>query len=353
MTLCVGWIDSEAAYLTADSAVTKPPRDLNNEYSTFGEKQPQTAAFTVEESALKIYRHKDSAAAFAGDPSPINDLFFNYINASRFLSPREAFNNAWTSSHDGRDLEALFAFHDGAGPHLVKYDAANIAGAEVTSACIGNLFVGDKEYIRSVLQRMPHKADVTDRLVCGVCISQRLAILANVMETHGIGGVVAGCSVSKEGLRWSPDTLHVILRGQMPDQRSDDLLATILTCTRFDILFVRNNLSAGYNCFATGFGANTGLGRREVVEKILANQESLPSLHTDLEVEYIVFHDVLTQLSTVFDVRTGAHPNLKYWMQQDDGRLNFRFTATGNGFGALRRSSAQGGDIAFVPHNYS
>jgi hypothetical protein len=191
MTLCVGWVDAEAVYLTADSAVTVAPRELNSEYSSFGEKQPANSIGNVEESALKILRHQNTAAAFAGDASPINDLFSNYINASRIWSPREAFKNAWISSHDGRDLEALFAFYDGAGPHLVKYDAANIAGAEVTSACIGNLFVGDKEYIRSVLQRMPHKADVTDRLVCGVCISQRLAILANVMETHGIGGVVA------------------------------------------------------------------------------------------------------------------------------------------------------------------
>jgi hypothetical protein len=353
MTLCVGWVDSEAVYLTADSAVTKPPRDLNNEYSTFGEKQPQTATFTAEESALKIFRHENSAAAFAGDASPIDDLFSNYINGSRLWSPGEAFSNAWTSSYNGGNLEALFAYHDGDRPHLLKFNSANPAGIEVTSACIGRIAAEDREYIRSVLQAMPRNADITDRLVCGVCISQRLAILANVMETHGIGGVVAGCSVSKEGLRWSPDTLHVILRGQMPDQRSNDLLATILTCTRLDILFVRNNLSAGCNCFATGFGANTGLGRREVVEKILANQESLPSLHTDLEVAYIVFHDVLTQLSTVFDVRTGAHPNLKYWVQQDDGRLSFRFTASGNGFGALRRSSAKEGDIAFVPHSYS
>jgi len=352
MTLCVGWVDSEAAYLTADSAVTKSPRDLNNEYSTFGEKQPQTDTFTVEESALKIYRHEDTAAAFSGDASPIDDLFYNYTKGLHLWSPREAFSNAWTSSA-GETLGALFTYRDGDRPHLLKFDPANTAGVEVTSACIGRIAAQDRDYVRSVLQAMPRNSDVTDRLVCGICISQRLAILANLMETHGIGGVVAGCSVSKEGLRWAPDTLHVILRGQNADQRSNDLLTTITTSTRHDVLAVRNNLRDRLNCFATKFGVNIGLERRDVVEKILADQGSLPSPYTGMKVGYIVFHDVLTRLSTVFDVRTG-HPNLDYWVQQDDGGLlSFRYTASGNGSGALRRSSAEEGNIAFVPLSYS
>jgi hypothetical protein len=71
MTLCIGCTDTEAASLTADSAVTVPRRAMSTEYSTFGEKQPQTTFFNVEESALKILRHGETAAAFAGDASPI------------------------------------------------------------------------------------------------------------------------------------------------------------------------------------------------------------------------------------------------------------------------------------------
>jgi hypothetical protein len=251
-------------------------------------------------------------------------------------------------------LEALLAYHDGGGPHLVKYDAANIAGTEVTSACIGNLVAVDKDYIRSVLQEMPRKADVTSHLVCTVCISQRLSIFLNIMETHGIGGCVAGCSVSKEGLRWAPDTMHFILRGKTTDQPSNDVLSTILTCTRLDTLFVRNNLDRGYSGFTCGFGVNIGLGHREVVNNLLANKEILPPLDTDLKVEYIVFHDVLTQLSTIFDVRLGEHPNLEYWLARaPSGQLNVHFTASGNGLGALNRSPTDpGGDIAFVPLKY-
>lgn len=352
MTLCVGFIDSEAVYLTADSAVTVPHRPLNTEYSTFGEKQPQTPVFNVEESALKILRHGETAAAFAGDASPINDLFSNYISASRMWSPQQAFGNAWASSHDGRNLQALLAYHDEGGPHLVRYDATSVAGTEVTSASIGNIAAEDKEYLRSALQTMPLNSDVTDRLACTVCISQRVGILLNILETHGIGGAIAGCSVSKKGLCWAPDTLHVILRGEMADQLSNDVLTTVLTCTRLDTLFVRNNFGPSYSGFTTNFGVNTGRSRREVVDSILSNIALLPPVDTDLKVEYIVFHDVLTHLSTIFDVRAGEHPNLKYWLHRaPSGQLNVHFTASGNGLGALRRPTTSG-DIAFVPLRY-
>jgi hypothetical protein len=128
----------------------------------------------------------------------------------------------------------------------------------------------------------------------------------------------------------------------------------ILTCARLDTFFVRNNLGSGYSGFTNSFGANTGLGRRELIDNILNNKELLPSVDAALKVEYIVFHDVLTQLSTIFDVRAGEHPDLKYWPARDpSGQLNVHFTASGNGLGALKRSpTVQGGDIAFVPLRY-
>ncbi|ODM76726.1 hypothetical protein [Bradyrhizobium elkanii] len=351
MTLCVGFTDSKAVYLTADSAVTGPSRPASTEFSTFGEKQPQTPAFTVEESALKILKHGDTAAAFAGDASPIDDLFSNYINGSHVWSPRQAFDNAWASSQDGRDLHALLAYYDERGPHLVRYDSANTAGIEVTSASIGNIGEDDKEYLRYALQTMPLNSDVTDRLACTVCISQRVSILLNIMETHKIGGAIAGCSVSKKGLRWAPDTMHVILRGGMADQLSNDVLTSIVTCTRLDTLFVRNNFGPQYSGFTTSFGVNTGRDRREVIDNIRSNMSLLPPVDIDLKVEYVVFHDVLTHLSTIFDVRAGEHPNLKYWLTRaPSGQLNIHFTASGNGLGALKRTS---GDIAFVPLKYS
>ncbi|MCA1471082.1 hypothetical protein I6F09_24740 [Bradyrhizobium sp. IC3195] len=211
----------------------------------------------------------------------------------------------------------------------------------------------DKDYIHSVLQYPPNRADVTGRLVCTVCISQRLAIFLNGLETHGIGGVVAGCSISKEGFRWSPDTLHVILRGQNY-QPSNDLLSNITTCTRHDVLVVRNNLNDDrVDCFATGFASNFGLERKEIVQKILADQDNLPSFHTGVKVGYVVFHDVTTQLSTIFDVRSGSHPNLTFSVQEMNGWLNLHFAVSGNGRGALRRSSGPEGNIAFVPLDYS
>jgi len=102
MTLCVGWIDSDAVYLTADSAVTAlgKTRIAGRDYSSFGEKQYQSPQgnVTVEESALKIFRHQNTAAAFAGDASPINGIFANFVESSRFLLPQEAFDAAWMSS---------------------------------------------------------------------------------------------------------------------------------------------------------------------------------------------------------------------------------------------------------------
>jgi hypothetical protein len=353
MTLCIGWTDSDAVYLTADSAVTVGPRALRNDYSSFGEKQPASSIGNVEESALKILRHRNTAATFAGDAPPINGIFANYVQSSRFLSPREAFDVAWMSSHTGGRLEALFAYHDLAGPHLVKYGPLNNVGDEATTACIGSLPAENREYIRSFVQNMPPQASITDRVVGTICITQRLAIFFNLMESHGIGGLVAGCSVSKSGLQWAPDTMHVILRGQLTDQLSNDGLNVVVTCERFDTFFVCNNLTGSYSGFTNRFGINTGLGYKEMVEHMLVNKDQLPPISTDLKVDYIVFHDVTTELSTIFNVRAGGDRVLKYSLAQESAtrRLNVHFTASGNGFATLnRRSFGEGGDIAFVAY---
>ncbi|MBR1250019.1 hypothetical protein JQ609_24225 [Bradyrhizobium sp. AUGA SZCCT0169] len=355
MTLCVGWVDAEAVYLTADSAVTAPgkSRISGGDYSSFGEKQYQSAEGTVEESALKIFRHQDSAATFSGNASPINEIFANFVESSRYLPPRNAFDAAWISSHDPnvQSLEALFGYYDSAGPHLVKYDALNLMGEAITSACIGSILPEDKEQLLAWL-KMPSKAQVTDRLVLTMCMTQRVAIFLNLMASHGIGGCVAGCLIGKDGLQWAPDTLHVILRGELIDQLSNDVLNVVLTYARFDTFFVCNNLEGGLNAFANKFGMNAGLSREEVVQRLVTriNNGSLPSISTELKVHHVVFHDVVTGLSTVFNVK--ACDDLKYyWLTRDDpaGPAMLRFTVSGNGLGALKRaSSGKGGDIAFV-----
>jgi len=91
---------------------------------------------------------------------------------------------------------------------------------------------------------------------------------------------------------------------------------------------------------------NTGLEYEEVVKKILSNKEQLPPISTDLRVDYVVFHDVVTRLSTIFNVRDGAQ-NLKYWLSREPGKPLVQFAATKQGLAALKRPS---GDIAFVDY---
>ena len=98
---------------------------------------------------------------------------------------------------------------------------------------------------------------------------------------------------------------------------------------------------------------NFGQGPKEVVQNILAQKQCLPPISTELKVDYIVFHDVVTELSTIFNVREDDR-NLKYWLTRDHragGQLIVRFTASGVGLNTLqRRSSGEGGDIAFVAY---
>jgi hypothetical protein len=98
--------------------------------------------------------------------------------------------------------------------------------------------------------------------------------------------------------------------------------------------------------------ADSAVTPKEVVQNILAQKQCLPPISTELKVDYIVFHDVVTELSTIFNVRAGDHPNLKYWLTRDDptGQLIVSFTASGNGLAALKRPSSGEGNIAFVPY---
>ena len=197
-------MDSEAVYLAADSAVSRlgNPRILRHDYSSFGEMQYQGSVRTVEESALKILRHQNVAAAFSGDVSGMNDLFTNFIQGSHFMLTREAFDAAWVSSQGGeKKLWALLGYHDQAGPHLFKYDPTTVSGEETRSDCIGYLNEDDKQFLREMLPQTLKQTSVRDRLVSTACRIQRPGMFLNLMESHGIGGHIAGCSIDKDGLR--------------------------------------------------------------------------------------------------------------------------------------------------------
>src|SRR5438552_8488893 len=98
MTICIGYVDSEAVYLTADSAVTSGQR-LSHSFSSFGELQRNEAGITIQEAALKIMRHGNVAAAFAGDAKSAHQIFENFVaGAERMIPPPAAFENAWLSS---------------------------------------------------------------------------------------------------------------------------------------------------------------------------------------------------------------------------------------------------------------
>ena len=352
MTICIGWTDDRAVYLAADSAVTSN-MPLADEYSTFGERHHRQENVSVREGALKIMRHQNSAVAFSGDANRGIEIFENFIMLSGYFPTREAYESAWVNAHDSanpKNNRALLAYCDLNGPHLIRFDASSTKpGEEIRSACIGNVSSSLAFTFGEALTHMPsHITTSMDALINGVCLLQRFFIFENLMPKHAIGGFVAGCLINNDGLMWAADTLHVLTRNGLVDQLSNETLNTIAIFERRDTFFAYNNQVCSYTGFTTSFGANSGLGWAEVISK-LQECELLPSDPCKLPIAYIVFHDLTTGFSTIFNVTEDNNRYLKYRFREDvSRRRDIQFNVYGAGVKILKRSFPQEGVIAFI-----
>jgi hypothetical protein len=357
MTICLGWRDNNAVYLAADSAVTKkshhPIDHRGQAYTTFGELQHYEEKVSVEETSLKILRHGNTAAVFAGDARRAEDVFSVFTALSNSLSVRAAFDAAWTSFHAPANpsvIQALFGYYEEDGPHLLKFQSsAQTQGAEVNFACIGNVDADGIGFFESVTMSIPVDAEGSaNKLVCLVSFLQWLGIHSNLMASHGIGGYVAGCFIDCRGLAWAPDTLHTIMREGFVDQLSNNILSVIVTCARFDAFFVWNNLMSGFHGFTNRFGENLGRTRSDVVENILTHNRNLPRIRTEqFKTDYIVFHD-LRGITTVACVRDDKPRHVRYAIErQNDGSLAIRYYLSEQATALLSRS-VEDGVFAFI-----
>jgi hypothetical protein len=352
MTICIGWTNDRAVYLASDSAVTGN-FPVAAEYSSFGEKHSQLGDLAIQEGALKIMRHQNSAVAFSGDANRGIEIFDNFIKLSGYLPVREAYCSAWINAHDsfnpGRNA-ALLGYYDLNGPHLIQFTSGILEGdVELGAACIGNVNSRGIAYFHEMLTSMPPPitANPMDALIGGVCLLQKLFTSENLMPQHAMGGFVAGCFINSDGLAWTADTLHVINRNGLVNQLSTETVNTIAIFERCDTFFTFNNRARGYEAFTNNFGANTGLAWKEVISR-LRRPGLLPPDPRKIPFEYIIFHDNLKGMSTIFNVRGGQSRFLKYKFSEDpSGRRDIQFRAYGPAVNQLTRSP-QEGVVGFV-----
>jgi len=352
MTICLGWQDDDSVYLAADSAVTRrdtrPRQRPESKFSSFGELQHYTEEIWVEEAALKIFRHGNAAAACSGEPHRAEAVFDTFIAFSAARSVRGAFESAWASWHGPGTrvtTQMLFGFYDETGPHLLQFDSADqTEGKEVKTACIGNVRSEDSDFFSAAMTAIPpHAESGPDKLACLVGLIQPLGVHSNLMRTHGVGGYVAGCWIGKGGLIWAPDMLHVLIRNGLADQLSNDVLNTIVTCERVDMFFVLNNFTNAFIGFTNKFGINTGRSTTEVVENVLRRTDLLPRIWSgQFKVDYIMFHDLSSTVTTVACVRNDRPRLVGYGVDRGSNSMAIRFHVTGPAARLLMRSPADG-----------
>ena len=188
MTICIGWKDANAVYLAADSAVTSS-RSLTAARTSFGELHYADGSRSVEESALKIFRHGSTAATFCGSAEVAREIFATYSSIPNTLHALEAFTSAWKSNgpfSKENSVSALFAFWDDS-PQLYLFSSnGEDEGESINLLAIGNLANESRNNILSVVELIPHNlTDPQSRLQCALSYLQSHSVFGNYLE-YGI-----------------------------------------------------------------------------------------------------------------------------------------------------------------------
>lgn len=305
MTICVGWVRDNEVFLIADSAVTRSTPATTTS-SLFGERHENRPGLSVEESALKIFRWQETAAAFAGDADLAREIFQNYITLAKHSDSREAFEKAWISStpFETRYCAALFAFHDGHTSNLIKFDVDSVS--EQSFAAIGAL---DEEFARSLetsIREMPSEFAKPDEVLhAALAFFQRNSVFSNLMPIH-IGGYYAGIWITRRGLSWAYPSLHAVFSGGDIRQAQYETPDLVFVNPVGDMVFVRNNLLDGWTVFSNSFGAQWGLTISQLRDRA---HSVTPRLDIDsLPMEYMTIYDIESMAATVLRLN-GAKPS--------------------------------------------
>jgi hypothetical protein len=298
MTLCIAWLRNDHVYLVADSAVTSNDRPYN-QHSRFGERSHFKIGEHVEERALKIFRHQDSAIAFAGDADLAREIFSTFKNLSSSFLPIQSIISAWESHtpFNSRVCGAIFVTYCDGKPKIYRFSPSEHAIWCEESAVIGAVNSAECDLLSATMETMPSDyVDPDDVLCLGICAVQRFSIFENFLD-RGIGGCFSGVSIGPQGLRWMPPTLHVVMDKSEFRASEPGVPRVISVRSSNDMTWVWNDLENGWKVFANSSGENIGLTSEQLISK--SKEVAAHTAPDNLHYRHIVVYHADRQILTV------------------------------------------------------
>lgn len=221
MTYCFGLVSGDHVNLIADSAVTSSLEPTDG-FSTFGELHSKNAkGLYVEEAAVKIARISDDCAvAMAGNA--YDAIAMTKLIAAMYKSPLELpkyVENAWrTVGPLQRKVELLFAFSYKKDRKLAVWDSNNLKLIPVhRSAEIGGPpAILSRNFAILIEQCSGTNIFNDDMLAPMMATLQNFSVQEAILQS-GVGGVIAGCSISSGGFSWAPDTDYFIMKADQSE----------------------------------------------------------------------------------------------------------------------------------------
>jgi hypothetical protein len=215
MTYCAGWKIGDAAFLIADSAITRPTPPFSTQ-SSFGQAHRQVRDEHVEEGLLKVAPIGENAAiAFAGDvglaqqilellvahwPSFGNDLG----EVHRVLSATFPLDRA-------PDVAFLLAWRSDTGPRLSQWESRHgFTVLDGDSCAIGSIGNYHRTLTSHALQQIRNlNVPQEDVLPAITALVQSFGVHDDLIEQN-VGGAVFGLAVDSDGVHWQSDTGYLI-----------------------------------------------------------------------------------------------------------------------------------------------
>ena len=241
MTLCIGWVQGEAVYLIADSALTGSAAPTNLQ-SSFGETHRRIRGDFVEEGLFKLAPiGSEAAAAFAGNwecAEQIRDfLMQNWCVLDGDIDALQvALSKAFYPSIEEFEVSFLLAWRTKDGPKLAHWVPSS--GFRYCDQCsIGSASDSLLQLLeRSVLEMRRSGIPEQHVLPAMSAFAQSLGVHDDLLEQN-IGGAMFGVQVDQNGVSWQPDTAYVLCRRGAP---AGDV---IRLCLRGDALVVQSPFS--------------------------------------------------------------------------------------------------------------
>lgn len=225
MTYVVGWKTDKNVFISADTAVTTkaPNPKLYSEFSSFGEKHFVNGDKKIEESMLKLFNINDRIIiGFSGHVKTALDVIRNFkilvenVEITKLDIIEEKLRIAVKSLQPlpkDKEFGLILGFIENKEPHLLSYNSDGTHCIQKHERWVCQEILRETIYsgITEMFTNLFRRGNLSDEnfLIAVNSIIQSYGIHNNLLE-NGVGGIIVGFQISKDGVKWQKDTSYII-----------------------------------------------------------------------------------------------------------------------------------------------